>query len=51
MIDIGGPALIRSAAKNHRDVAVVTSAEQYAPILAELSEKGGISEETRRQLR
>jgi len=50
MIDIGGPALIRSAAKNHRDVAVVTSAEQYAPILTELSEKGGISEETRRHL-
>lgn len=50
MIDIGGPALIRSAAKNHGDVAVVTSPEQYGPILAELASNAGLSGETRRRL-
>jgi phosphoribosylaminoimidazolecarboxamide formyltransferase / IMP cyclohydrolase len=36
MIDIGGPAMVRSAAKNWADVAVLTDAAQYAPVLAEL---------------
>lgn len=35
-IDIGGPAMVRSAAKNWKDVAVLTDASQYAPVLAEL---------------
>jgi phosphoribosylaminoimidazolecarboxamide formyltransferase/IMP cyclohydrolase len=35
-IDIGGPAMVRSAAKNWQDVAVLTDASQYAPVLAEL---------------
>ena len=35
-IDIGGPAMVRSAAKNWRDVAVLTDAGQYAGVLAEL---------------
>ena len=35
-IDIGGPAMVRSAAKNWRDVAVLTDASQYAGVLAEL---------------
>ncbi|MGR3984690.1 MAG: bifunctional phosphoribosylaminoimidazolecarboxamide formyltransferase/IMP cyclohydrolase [Gammaproteobacteria bacterium] len=35
-IDIGGPALLRAAAKNHRDVAVLVDAGDYAPALAEL---------------
>ena len=35
-IDIGGPSMIRSAAKNFQDVAVVTSAEDYSPIADEL---------------
>ena len=46
-IDIGGPAMIRSAAKNHRDVAVVVSPADYEPILAELHAGGGsLSAET-----
>ena len=40
-IDIGGPAMIRSAAKNHGDVAVVTDPAQYAALLAELSAHDG----------
>jgi len=46
-IDIGGPAMIRSAAKNHADVAVVVDVEDYTGILKELSEKGEISPHTR----
>jgi phosphoribosylaminoimidazolecarboxamide formyltransferase/IMP cyclohydrolase len=40
-IDIGGPAMIRAAAKNHNDVAVVVDAEDYARVLAELSAHKG----------
>ncbi|MBV8857792.1 MAG: bifunctional phosphoribosylaminoimidazolecarboxamide formyltransferase/IMP cyclohydrolase [Acidobacteria bacterium] len=40
-IDIGGPAMVRSAAKNFRDVAVVTSPGIYPIIFAELTETGG----------
>jgi phosphoribosylaminoimidazolecarboxamide formyltransferase/IMP cyclohydrolase len=40
-IDIGGPAMIRSAAKNFRDVAVVTSPADYAAVLAEMRASGG----------
>src|ERR1700737_1094150 len=44
-IDIGGPTLIRAAAKNYQDAAVVTSPEDYPPILQELHEcKGQLSE-------
>jgi phosphoribosylaminoimidazolecarboxamide formyltransferase/IMP cyclohydrolase len=35
-IDIGGPAMVRSAAKNWKDVAVLTDASQYAEVVAEL---------------
>ena len=38
-IDIGGPSLIRAAAKNHAGVAVVTSPDQYAAILDEMRTK------------
>ncbi len=41
MIDIGGPTMIRSAAKNHKDVLVVTSPEQYEGVLAALGGAGG----------
>lgn len=37
-IDIGGPSMLRSAAKNHRDVTVVTEPEDYAPVLAALAD-------------
>jgi phosphoribosylaminoimidazolecarboxamide formyltransferase/IMP cyclohydrolase len=40
-IDIGGPAMIRAAAKNHHDVAVVVDTGDYAPLLAELKQHGG----------
>jgi phosphoribosylaminoimidazolecarboxamide formyltransferase / IMP cyclohydrolase len=40
-IDIGGPALIRGAAKNHADVAVVVEPADYATVLAELKQHGG----------
>ncbi|RQP23268.1 bifunctional phosphoribosylaminoimidazolecarboxamide formyltransferase/IMP cyclohydrolase [Piscinibacter terrae] len=45
-IDIGGPAMVRSAAKNWKDVAVLTDASQYAGVLAELK-GGGISQKTK----
>jgi phosphoribosylaminoimidazolecarboxamide formyltransferase/IMP cyclohydrolase len=40
-IDIGGPAMIRAAAKNHADVTVVVDAEDYARVLDELKQHGG----------
>src|SRR5690606_6016668 len=40
-IDIGGPTMVRSAAKNHNDVAIVVNAGDYAPILAELQAHNG----------
>jgi phosphoribosylaminoimidazolecarboxamide formyltransferase/IMP cyclohydrolase len=49
-IDIGGPSMIRSAAKNHASVAVVTDPSQYAGVLDELRDHGGIRAETRRRL-
>jgi phosphoribosylaminoimidazolecarboxamide formyltransferase / IMP cyclohydrolase len=45
-IDIGGPAMVRSAAKNWKDVAVLTDASQYAGVLAELK-AGGITQKTK----
>ena len=39
-IDIGGPSLVRAAAKNHRDVAVATSPEQYGEILEQMQSGG-----------
>ncbi|MEP6787151.1 MAG: bifunctional phosphoribosylaminoimidazolecarboxamide formyltransferase/IMP cyclohydrolase [Acidobacteriota bacterium] len=50
-IDIGGPAMIRSASKNWRDVAVVTDSRLYPEIIGELKENdGSISLETRQRL-
>jgi len=50
-IDIGGPTMIRAAAKNHRYVAVVVEPESYDAVLAELQESSGeISVETRHWL-
>jgi phosphoribosylaminoimidazolecarboxamide formyltransferase/IMP cyclohydrolase len=50
-IDIGGPAMIRSAAKNFRDVAVVTSPNDYELIIQELKQNdGSLSIEARREL-
>jgi len=50
-IDIGGPAMIRSAAKNHASVGVVTSPSQYRPVLDELRASGAsLGEATRYRL-
>lgn len=42
-IDIGGPAMIRSAAKNHRDVTVVVDVEDYIRVMAEMDENDGVT--------
>ena len=50
-IDIGGPAMVRAAAKNHADVAVLTSPDQYDRLLTAMAELGGrVPSELRRQL-
>jgi phosphoribosylaminoimidazolecarboxamide formyltransferase/IMP cyclohydrolase len=49
-IDIGGPAMLRAAAKNHAQVAVVTDPQDYATVLAEIRDDRKISEATRRRL-
>ncbi len=49
-IDIGGPALIRGAAKNHEFVAVLTAPDQYQAVLDELGAHGGTTLALRRQL-
>ncbi len=40
-IDIGGPAMVRAAAKNHEDVVIVTDAEDYQALIQELAENNG----------
>jgi phosphoribosylaminoimidazolecarboxamide formyltransferase / IMP cyclohydrolase len=49
-IDIGGPAMLRSAAKNWNDVGVLTSPDQYANALTEIEQQGGLSRGTRFKL-
>src|SRR5918999_3679837 len=50
-IDVGGPTMIRAAAKNHRSVAVVVKPESYDAVLAELEEsEGEVSSSTRHWL-
>ena len=50
-IDVGGPTMIRAAAKNHASVAVLTDASQYAAVLDELKASGGaLGEATRARL-
>ncbi|WP_050872441.1 bifunctional phosphoribosylaminoimidazolecarboxamide formyltransferase/IMP cyclohydrolase [Comamonas testosteroni] len=46
-IDIGGPAMVRSAAKNWKDVGVVTAADQYEAVLGELKAAGKLSDKLR----
>lgn len=49
-IDIGGPSMVRSAAKNHADVIVVVKPERYGDILKALQDNGGVDLDFRRQL-
>ncbi|MGE5155468.1 MAG: bifunctional phosphoribosylaminoimidazolecarboxamide formyltransferase/IMP cyclohydrolase, partial [Bdellovibrio bacteriovorus] len=46
-IDIGGPTLLRAAAKNHAGVAVLVDAADYPRVLAEIADQGGVSDATR----
>jgi len=50
MIDIGGPCMLRAAAKNHKHVVVVCRQENYETVLSELRDEGEISLQTRMQL-
>jgi phosphoribosylaminoimidazolecarboxamide formyltransferase / IMP cyclohydrolase len=50
MIDIGGPAMVRAAAKNHAFVGVVVDPADYDLVIAELQADGALSEATRRRL-
>jgi len=49
-IDIGGPAMIRSAAKNHESVAVIVNPQRFAALLSQMKEYGGTTLEFRKQL-
>lgn len=50
LIDIGGPAMVRAAAKNHAHVGVVVNPNDYGIVLAELRDSGALSSATRRRL-
>jgi phosphoribosylaminoimidazolecarboxamide formyltransferase/IMP cyclohydrolase len=50
LIDVGGPTMVRAAAKNFAHVGIVTSPSEYAAVLAELQAGGALSDETRRRL-
>ena len=50
LIDIGGPAMVRAAAKNHERVGVVVQPEDYGTVLDELEADGNLSDTTRRRL-
>lgn len=49
LIDIGGPTMVRAAAKNHKWVGIVTSPDQYASVAAEITD-GGLRDDFRRDL-
>lgn len=49
-IDIGGPAMIRAAAKNHGDVTVIVDPADYAELLAQLNSEGGVSADFRKKM-
>ncbi|MBA2299452.1 MAG: bifunctional phosphoribosylaminoimidazolecarboxamide formyltransferase/IMP cyclohydrolase, partial [Chloroflexi bacterium] len=49
-IDIGGPSMVRAAAKNHANVAIVTSSSRYEAVLQALDREGGLDERFRREL-
>ncbi|WP_139904624.1 bifunctional phosphoribosylaminoimidazolecarboxamide formyltransferase/IMP cyclohydrolase [Clostridium thermarum] len=49
-IDIGGPTMLRSSAKNFKDVVVISDVKDYAPIMEEIESNGDVSFETRKRL-
>lgn len=50
LIDVGGPTMVRAAAKNHRHVGIVTSPSQYGAVLEEIVSSGALSDTTRHDL-
>lgn len=46
-IDIGGPTMVRSAAKNHKDVAIVVNADRYQTLIEQWDQDGGLTAQTR----
>ena len=50
LIDIGGPAMVRAAAKNHAHVGIVVDPADYEPVLAEIRADGALGDRTRRRL-
>ncbi len=50
LIDVGGPTMVRAAAKNHAHVGVVVDPADYQPVLEELRRQGSLSDDTRRRL-
>ena len=49
-IDIGGPSMLRSAAKNHKDVAVIVNPDDYTTVIEEMRTSGDLSPDTRWKL-
>ena len=49
-LDIGGPAVVRCAAKNYKNVAILTDPADYKQVLKEINKSGGVTEETRKKL-
>ena len=49
-IDIGGPTLVRAAAKNHTGVGIVVNPMRYPQVMSEIGLRGGLTSETRRSL-
>jgi len=49
-IDIGGPAMVRASAKNHKFTTIIVDPKDYSKVISELKEKGETSLETRRKL-
>ena len=50
LIDIGGPTMVRAAAKNYDSVGIVVNPNDYTSVIAELSDQGTLTPDTRRQL-
>ncbi len=50
LIDVGGPTMVRAAAKNHAHVGIVTDPSRYAEVVAELRASGSLSQATRARL-
>ena len=50
LIDIGGPTMVRAAAKNHDSVGIIVDPNDYSAVLSELTADGALSDTTRRQL-